>query len=239
MRGKLFLVGTPIGNLSDISSRAIQTLQNVDIIACEDTRNSKTLLSKHGIFTKTISHHSHNEKNSTDGIIKLLEQGKNLAIISDSGMPVISDPGSYLVDKLREMNFDIDVIPGPTAFTTALTFAGITPPYLFHGFAPSTPKKLRRILRKYCEYEFPVVFYESPHKITNFLENSLKLLGDRYVILLRELTKIHQEYLNMRISELLEYKDENKFRGELVIVIMPKEKPSESEGSQENLLIPL
>ncbi|MFP4458991.1 MAG: 16S rRNA (cytidine(1402)-2'-O)-methyltransferase [Candidatus Zixiibacteriota bacterium] len=227
-KGILYIIGTPIGNLDDISQRAILALQKVDIIACEDTRKSKVLLERYNITGKLIAHHAHNEKNSTEGIIKLLEKGKTVALVSDSGMPVVSDPGGYLIRRIRDRGYNIDIIPGPTALTTALSFAGISAPYLFLGFAPATPKKIRRILRKYKGLECPAVFYVAPHKLKKLIKEVQKICGNREIIIAKELTKIYQEILEFSVDEFLD-KDPN-LKGELVLIIDPEEKKPEPKN---------
>jgi 16S rRNA (cytidine1402-2'-O)-methyltransferase len=220
--GKLFIVGTPIGNLGDMTHRAVEILRSVDIIACEDTRTSRTLLNKYLINKPLIAHHSKNERDSTQGIVKLLSEGKNIGIITDSGMPSISDPGAMLVSAVRDAGFDIDVIPGVSSLTTAVSLAGVTAPWIFAGYTPATPKMRRRKLRSLSNIDMPIIFFEAPHRIGKFIEDIIDILGDRPVFLLRELTKIHQQVISSQASHLLELADDNKFRGELVMIIMPE-----------------
>jgi 16S rRNA (cytidine1402-2'-O)-methyltransferase len=217
----LYIVGTPIGNLGDLTFRALETLKSVDYIACEDTRNSQVLLEHYQIKKPLLAHHSHNEKNSTQGIIKLLTEGKSVALISDSGMPAISDPGAYLINAVREAGLRIELIPGVSALTSAVTLAATKTPFIFLGYSPATGKMRRRILRKHSELDCSIIFYESPHRIKELLEDVLEVLGDRQITVARELTKIYEECQTKLASEFLA--DIEKIEmGELVVIIHPK-----------------
>ena len=220
MSGKLYLVGTPIGNMGDITLRAIEILSQVDIIACEDTRTSGNLLRFHNISKKLISHHSHNQKNSTKGIIQLLQEGKNIALISDSGMPIISDPGGYLVTQARLLEIEIDIIPGPSALTTAISLAALSPPYIFLGFSPGKTGNLRKKLKQFIPTQVPLILYESPHRSIRLLTMLSEEFQNPKVTLLRELTKIHQTILTAPASEVA--LNPQISRGEQVFIIHPE-----------------
>ena len=220
----LSIVATPIGNLEDITLRALRTLKEVDLILCEDTRTTRVLLSKYDIKTSTMSYHAKSKLSKIDTIIEMLRQGKNLALVSDAGTPAISDPGSLLIAKVREELGDdvmISPIPGPSALVSALSASGLTGgAFTFYGFLPH--KKGRETLFKtIAESEMISAFYESPHRILKTLE-SLKIhMPDRKVIIARELTKIFEQIISGTPEELLSYFTENpeKVRGEFVVMV--------------------
>ncbi len=223
----LYLVATPIGNMSEFSFRAIDILKSVDIIACEDTRTTMTLLNHYNIVTPLISHHSHNEESSVLGIMKLLDSGKNVALVSDAGYPLISDPGNLLVSTCIKSGYNVVPVSGPSAFVNALVSSGIiTQPFLFHGFLPSTNKQLRRILKEYQHFSYTMIFYVSVHKLTSALEEMIKVFGDREACLAREMTKKHEEFLRGKLSEILDVATELK--GEFVLIV--KGNPHEKEA---------
>ncbi len=216
-RGILYLVATPIGNLSDITYRAIEILKSVDIIYAEDTRNSIVLLNHFGIKTRLETYHEFNQETKTDEVISKLKEGLNVAIISDAGLPVISDPGFKIVQEARKQGLPCSTIPGASAGISALVASGIAPmPYTFYGFLDS--KKTKRIKElddlKYVNHT--LIFYEAPHRIYETLSDMLEVFGDRYIVLARELTKTFEEYLSGTISELL--KEEN-IKGEIVLIV--------------------
>lgn len=220
MKGTLYIVGTPIGNLDDVTLRALEVLRKVDIIACEDTRKTRVLLNKYGINAKLIVHQAHNEKKSSIGILQLLEQGKNVALVTDSGMPVISDPGGELIRLVRDSDCNVDIIPGASALTTAVSLSCITAPFMFLGFAPATPKKIRRVLRKHSSLDCPLIFYEAPHRIFKMVKEILDILGNREIIISRELTKIYQEVIQTDAERFLQ--DHQEIKGEIVLIILPE-----------------
>lgn len=224
----LYLVATPIGNLSELSFRAIEVLKSVDIIACEDTRTTKKLLQHYEIDTPTISHHSHNEQQSIQGILKLLSSGQNVALVSDAGTPLISDPGNQLVNCCVIEGYNVVPVSGPSAFINALISSGIIcHPFLFHGFLPSTKKQLRKVLADYKYFPYTLIFYVSVHKLSGSLEEMLSVFGDRKVCLAREMTKKHEEFLRGNLSEIVKIADELK--GEFVLVVSGNE--TEKEGA--------
>lgn len=218
MNGILYIVATPIGNLDDITLRAIKTLEEADIIAAEDTRHTLKLLNHLGISKPLISYYKQNEKVKTDILIEKLMMGKNIALVSDAGTPVISDPGEEVVKVAIENNIKVVPIPGPCALITALIASGMNAKgFSFIGFLPVNKKEKDEILREISEDTKTLIFYEAPHKLISTLNEMQNILGDRTICLARELTKIHEEFLRGTISELLEKIQEPK--GEYVIIV--------------------
>ena len=217
-RPTLYLVATPIGNLDEMTYRSINTLKNVKYIAAEDTRNTVKLLNHFEISTKLISHHEHNIKQSIPKLIQLLEEGNDIALVSDAGYPAISDPGYELVKEAIEHEINVVPISGCNACLDALVVSGIAPqPFMFYGFLSHTNKNKTKELEKLKNITYTIVFYEAPHRIKATLECMMKVLGDRRIALCREITKKHEEILRGTISEVLEVVDELK--GEMVIVV--------------------
>lgn len=224
----LYLVATPIGNLDEITLRAIEVLKTVDVIACEDTRVTMKLLEAYEIKTSLISHHAHNEEESVKGILKLLNAGQNVALVSDAGTPLISDPGSLLVNMVIMEGFNVVPISGASAHTNALIASGLkTHPFLFHGFLPSTKKQLRRVLNEYKHFSYTMIFYVSVHKLVGTLEEMLLVFGDRKVCLAREMTKKHEHFIRGQLSTVIPQADDLK--GEFVLVVQgnPHEKEAD------------
>lgn len=220
---KLYIVSTPIGNLEDITLRALNTLKEVDFIAAEDTRHSQILLKKYEIEKKLVSYHAHSGQAKVDKIIQLLKEGKSCALISDAGTPGISDPAYTLIQAALENNVEIIPIPGPAAFLTALTASGLpTHQFLYLGFLPL--KKGRQTLLKSLKEETrTIVFYESPHRIQKTLTQLQEFLGpDRKIVIARELTKIHEEFIRGTIAEVSKIFENKKPKGEFVILIGSK-----------------
>lgn len=214
----LYLVATPIGNLDEITYRAISTLKEVNYIAAEDTRNTIKLLNHFQISTKLISHHEHNIKQSIPKLIKLLMEGNDIALVSDAGYPAISDPGYELVLEAIQNNINVVPISGCNACLNALVVSGIAPqPFLFYGFLDHIDKKKKKELESLKSYHETIVFYESPHRIKKTLKLMQDILGNRKIALCREITKKHEEILRGTLSEVLEVVDELK--GEMVIVV--------------------
>ena len=231
----LFLVPTPIGNLSEMTPRAIEILNSVDIIACEDTRNSGQLLKYFNIKKKLIAYENFNEVNSCKGIIKLLEEGNNVALISDAGYPLINDPGQRVVSEVSEMGFNVVPVSGPSAFLNALVASGlIAQPFLFVGFLPQGNGERKKKLMEYRDYPMTMIFYEAPHRIDRMLETCLEVLGDRKCTLARELTKKHEEFIRGTISEVLSIVDD--IRGEMVILIEGKQTSDDDSLQEEDIL---
>lgn len=214
----LYLVATPIGNLQELTPRAISVLKEVDLIAAEDTRNTMKLLSHFDIHTKVIAHHAHNEKQSTEGILQLLHEGKNIALVSDAGYPLISDPGQTLVPRAIEEGFAVIPVNGSSAMLSALVASGLCAmPFYFHGFLPSKTSAARKELETLKSMQCTMVFYEAPHRIEETLSVMKDVLGDRKISLCRELTKRFEEFIRGNISEVLEVAGELK--GEMVLVV--------------------
>src|SRR5437870_8428464 len=224
MPGTLYIVPTPIGNLEDITHRALRVLREVELIACEDTRRTGVLLSHFGIKTKTTSYHEHNERERTAQLCKLLEEGKSLAIVSDAGTPLISDPGFRIVNAAIEHEIEVIPIPGPVAFVSALVASGLgCDQFLFAGFLPARRKARRDRLEQLREIAATLILYEAPHRIAATLKDALEALGDRQAVVARELTKIHEEFARGRLSELAERYSQGVARGEIVLLISGSE----------------
>ncbi len=213
-----YLVPTPIGNLQEMTPRAIETLKSVDFIACEDTRNTGKLCSLFNISTKMIAMHQHNEEEQVKKIIELLDEGKNIAIVSDAGYPLISDPGKIVVSKIIEHGYPVVPLSGCNAMLNALVASGLTPqPFAFIGFLPSTTSHRETQLKSLEKLEMTLIFYEAPHRITKMLESMLSIFGNRKIVIARELTKLHEEFIRGTITEILAEIDELK--GEMVVVV--------------------
>ncbi|MEW6618142.1 MAG: 16S rRNA (cytidine(1402)-2'-O)-methyltransferase [bacterium] len=218
--GTLYLCGTPIGNIEDITLRALRVLREVDLIAAEDTRVTKKLLNHYQIKTEITSYYQHNKFKKGKYLINLLQKGRDIALVSDAGMPGVSDPGYDLVCQAIENKIRIVPIPGPTAILTALVISGFpTKHFIFEGFLPSTHKNRIRLLKKLKEEKRVVVFFESPHRILKSLNDILEILGDRQMAVMRELTKKFEEVLRGRISEVIEKLNLTLPKGELTIVL--------------------
>lgn len=222
-KGKLYLVPTPIGNLRDITLRALEVLQSVDEIAAEDTRTSLKLLNHFNIKKTLFSYHKHNEQGKSLDIITKLNNGVNIALITDAGTPGISDPGSVIVEKCIEENIDFEVLPGATAITTALVYSGLdTTKFIFRGFLPRENKERNPVIEEVKNVRDTIIFYEAPHRLLNTLEYLKENLGDRKIAICRELTKLHEEIYRGKISDGIEFFVENRPRGEFVLVIEGK-----------------
>lgn len=218
--GLLYLCGTPIGNLEDITLRALRVLKEVDLIAAEDTRHTRKLLSYYNIHTPLTSYHEHNKKTKGPQLISELREGKNIALVSDAGMPGISDPGEELVLLAVEENIRVIPIPGPSAVVTALVSSGLPAgSFAFEGFLPRLKKDRVNLIKAMTGEKRTVIFYESPHRIKKTLKELLDLAGDRKVTLGRELTKVHEEFMRGTISQLLEVFQQKEPRGEFTVVL--------------------
>lgn len=221
--GKLYLVPTPIGNLQDITLRALDVLKSVDEIAAEDTRTSLKLLNHFNIKKSLFSYHKHNEQGKSLDIINKLKDGLNIALITDAGTPGISDPGSVIVERCIEEEIGFEVLPGATAITTALVYSGLdTTKFLFRGFLPRENKERNPVIEEVKNVRDTIIFYEAPHRLLNTIEYLRDTLGDRKIAICRELTKLHEEIYRGKISEALEFFIENRPRGEFVLVIEGK-----------------
>jgi len=221
--GKLYLVSTPIGNLKDITLRALETLKFVDLIAAEDTRNSLKLLNHFEIKKTLISYHQHNEIGKSDEIILKLKAGLNIALVTDAGMPGISDPGSVIVKRCIEEQVPFEVLPGATAFATALVYSGLdTTKFVFKGFLPREDKDRRPIVEEMKDRTETIILYEAPHRILSTLNFLKDNLGNRKISICREITKLYEQILRTDIEGAYEYFKINAPRGEFVLVIQGK-----------------
>ncbi len=218
--GILYIVATPIGNLADISERAIETLKKADLIASEDTRTSGKLLSRFNIKTPQTSYHDHNEKSKAPGIIDAILAGKSVALISDAGTPLISDPGYTLVNMAIEKGIDIIPVPGPSAILAALVASGFpTDRFCFEGYPPRTEGKLKRFFERLADEHRTIVFFETPHRIKKSLKVMMNILGDREIFVGRELTKKFEEKLRGTVSVISKNIENRTIKGEIVIVV--------------------
>jgi len=239
--GKLYLVPTPIGNLKDITLRALEVLESVDIIAAEDTRQSIKLLNHFKIKKSLISYHQHNEQGKSENLIEKLKEGKNIALVSDAGTPGISDPGSVIVSKCIEENIDFEVLTGATAVTTALVYSGMdTTKFIFRGFLPRENKDRKPVIEELKNRKETLIFYEAPHRLRETLSFLKDNLGDRKISICRELTKLHEEILRFTLEEALIYYAEKNIKGEFVLVVEGKREEdiiSEERSRWEELTI--
>lgn len=212
---KLYIVGTPIGNMSDVTLRALETLKSVDVIACEDTRHSLPFLQKYGIQATLVAYHKFNETERSERLIDDILGGKNIALITDAGMPSISDPGAELIAKCHERGVEVETVPGPTAFATAVAYSGIKASgFTFLGFLPEKNTDKVSILSKASLSGLPIILYVAPHDLTKTAKTLLDVLGDRTVYVARELTKIHESLTKTTLSNF-----ECEERGEIVMIV--------------------
>jgi len=221
MPGTLYIVATPIGNLEDITQRALRVLREVDLVACEDTRHTRQLLNHFGIKTKTISYHEHNERERAEQLCRLLEDGKAVAIVSDAGTPLISDPGFRIVQSAIARGIPVVSIPGATAFVNALVASGLAPDqFFFAGFLPARTNARRTRLEELSTVAATLVFYEAPHRIAPALRDAREAFGNRDAAVARELTKVHEEIARGSLEELAQrFSGEQAARGEMVVLI--------------------
>jgi len=221
MQGTIYLVGTPIGNLEDITLRALRVLREADLIACEDTRRSRKLLDHFEIHKPLLSYHDHNEEASAKGLAARAQAGDNIAVITDAGMPGISDPGFRLVQEAIQSGITIVPIPGPVALETALIASGLpTDSFRFGGFLPSRKSQREKALAEVAAETATLVFYEAPHRIEATLADIVEILGDRPVVVAREMTKLHEEFLRGTASTVLAgLRARNRARGEITLLI--------------------
>ena len=224
----LYFISTPIGNLKDISYRAIETLKEVDVILCEDTRHSLKLLDFYGIKKQLVSYHKYNEKERIDEILSLIRENKNIAVISDAGTPVISDPGNVLTTALRENGVNYTVIPGATAFVPALILSGLdSSNFTFIGFLPEKNKDRDQVIKKVEKHRETLIFYSAPHDVVSDVKYLYEKLGDRKVAVVKEITKIHETTYLGTLSTI----DIKEPKGEFVIVV------DGFNGEEENFLL--
>ncbi len=216
----LYVVATPIGNTEDISLRALSVLKGVDVIAAEDTRKTGRLLARYDIKKRLISHHEHNERTSADGIIKLLREGNDVALVTNAGTPLVSDPGYTLVNRAVDEGIEVVPIPGPSAVTTALSVSGLpTNEFHFFGFPPKKENALKKQLARAAELPGTLVYFESPNRLSRFLAAARETLGDRRAVIAREITKLHEQIARGTLSELQEQFSGRTVKGEIVVLI--------------------
>lgn len=214
----LYLIPTPIGNLDDITVRSLNLLKEVDIVLCEDTRVTGSLLSKYGIKKKLISCHEYNEDKVKYEVVELLKEGKKIGLVTDQGSPIISDPGFNVVNEVIKNNLSVIGLPGATAFVPALISSGIFPSkFLFYGFLNAKDTKQVQELKTLQYFPYTLIFYEAPHRIKNTLNNMYQVFGDRKICLARELSKLYEEYIRGTISEVVEQVD--SIKGEIVLIV--------------------
>ena len=214
----LFLIPTPIGNLDDITIRSLETLKSVDLILCEDTRESGKLLNKYGIKKKLVACHEFNQDKIKSYVVDELRKGLNIGLITDQGTPIISDPGFNVVKEVINNNFNVISLPGATAFVPALINSGLSPsPFLFYGFLNSKSSKQKKELDFLKKYPYTMIFYEAPHRLKDTLINMLSVFGDRDICLQREISKIHEEIYRDKISNIIDICD--NLKGEFVVVV--------------------
>lgn len=232
----LYLIATPIGNLSEFTPRAIELLKEADYVGCEDTRNSKILFDHFGISTTLISCHEHNENEASEQLISYLLNGKNVCYVSDAGYPGISDPGSRLVKKALDNDINVSVINGSSAFLTALVASGLeTDHFYFHGFLASKESQRENELKEMINRKETLIFYESPHRIMKTLVSMQKIFGNRKICLCRELTKKFEEYIRGTLDELVTL-DENTLKGEMVVIVEGNKDEISSFVSDEEIM---
>lgn len=220
MSGRLYVVGTPIGNLSDFSPRAIETLKNVDFIAAEDTRVTIKLLNRFEINTPMVSYHKFNTHDKGEEICRRIESGENCAIVSDAGMPCISDPGELLVKQCAERGIPVCVVPGPTALASALAISGLsTGRFAFEGFLSVNKPNRREHLLSLLNEPRTMIFYEAPHKLSATLRDMYKYFGNRRISIVRELTKLHEEVIRTDLQEAVEKYADDSVKGEIVLIL--------------------
>ncbi len=235
MSGILYVVGTPIGNLGDFSPRAAEILEKVDFIAAEDTRVTVKLLNHFGIKKEMVSYFEHNKRERGEVICERILQGENCAIVTDAGMPAISDPGEDLVNLCYELGIKVESVPGPTAFATALAISGMeTGRFTFEGFLSVNKKSRAEHLEDIKEEKRTLIFYEAPHKLSNTLADLHKVLGDRKMAIVREITKVHEQVIRTTLSKAAEEYAHGGLKGEIVLIIEGKKNNSEYEITFED-----
>lgn len=234
-KGTLWVCGTPIGNMGDVTLRALEVLKSVDLIACEDTRRTKKLLARYGISVPLRSYHAHSPERKANALIEALESGQDVALVSDAGMPGISDPGADLVDRAYSRGIPVKAVPGPSSVIAALSVSGLKARrFFFEGFLPRERRRRRERLKEIVSSvvlrDSVLVLFEAPHRLASCLEDIRELLGDRLVVLARELTKVHEQVLRGRITEVV--RELREVRGEFVVLVGPED--STEHRSQEN-----
>jgi 16S rRNA (cytidine1402-2'-O)-methyltransferase len=220
--GKLYVCPTPIGNLDDITYRVVKALDAVDIVAAEDTRHTLKLLNHLGLHKKMISYHDHNRKHAGKAIIDHLESGRSVALVSDAGMPGISDPGEDIIREMIDLGYEFEVLPGPSALINGLVGSGMpTKGFTFLGFLPKEKKDIKALLKEYEESRFPLIMYEAPHRLHRTLVAIESSYGNREIVVCRELTKRYEEYFRTTLAEAIEKYGEAQPKGEIVLLVGP------------------
>jgi len=238
MSGTLWLCGTPIGNLGDMTPRAAEVLAAADIIAAEDTRRTLALLNHFGVKKPLVSYHEHNRRERGAEILAMLQSGKNVALVTDAGMPAISDPGEELVRLCRENGVSVGVAPGPTAFAAALALSGLNSRrFAFEGFLPRQKRGRKAVLEDLKAEKRTIILYEAPHHLRQTLADLYSALGEREIALAREITKLHEETLTGALSYFLDYFAEREPKGEYVIVINAADKPAAPKAAGDHGII--
>lgn len=235
MSGKLYVVGTPIGNLGDLSPRAVETLEKVDFISAEDTRVTMKLLNHFGIKKEMVSYFEHNKREKGEYICSRIAGGETCAIVTDAGMPAISDPGEDLVKLCHQMNIEVESVPGPTAFATALAISGMNSGrFTFEGFLSVNKKSRREHLEEIKDEKRTLIFYEAPHKLANTLKDLYNTLGDREIAIVREITKIHEQVIKTTLKQANELYGDGSLKGEIVLIIEGKQVELNAELTLED-----
>ena len=236
--GGLYLVATPIGNLEDITLRALRVLKEVDLIACEDTRRTAKLLNHSGIHKREKSYHQHNEMVRAAELVLEMEQGAQVALVSDAGLPGVSDPGQHLVSLAIRHGIPVVPVPGPTAFSAALSASGLaTDNFHFVGFLPATRTQRRKALKPLVEAAGTLIFYEAPHRITASLADLAALLGDRPAVLAREVTKVHEEFLRGRLPQLAATVKKRTLKCEITVLVGPPDELTRKQPRKREVSI--
>lgn len=218
--GMLYIVGTPIGNLEDLTFRALRILKEVDVVAAEDTRHSQHLLTHYGVSTPLTSYHDFNKEEKTPVLLRRLQEGQRVALICDAGTPVISDPGYYLITRALEAQIPVVPIPGPSAILTALSGSGLpSDTFIFQGFLPRKHGARRRFLEGFQDEPRTLIFFEAPHRLLRTLEDLQVTLGDRRIVIGRELTKHHEEWLRGPVSDVAQALAVRRIRGEITVIV--------------------
>lgn len=235
--GRLLLIGTPIGNLSDLSARALEALRSAELLLCEDTRHTRKLLDHYGIDVPVDSFHDHNEDEKAAKIAERIRGGARIGLVSDAGLPLLSDPGYALVRLAREQGLTVEPISGPFAAALAVISSGLPPlPFLFAGFPPHRSGERRDFYLRYRAFDATLVLYESPQRLIDSLQDALEVIGDVPMTMAREMTKLHEEFLHGRISEVVaQLQSRDMIRGEVTVVLDLRDRAVESKPSNEHL----
>jgi len=229
--GILYIVSTPIGNLEDITLRALRVLKEVDLIAAEDTRRTRQLLSHFGIHKPLLSYHEHNRRVREESFLEELRRGRNIALVTDAGTPGISDPGENLVRRVAQESIPLVPVPGPSALVAALSVSGLpTESFLFYGFLPAQPSARQKFLLSLKDRPETLIFYESPRRLRSFLEDVFRILGDRKSMVAREMTKLYEEVYRGTVSDVLKELGEEEVKGEVTLVLEGSKVPVRVEG---------